>query len=95
MWCLTVVGLGGSGCHCLRTCHLGINDVSVSNSSVTLSCWKASVWGAAGANKGDGSVRIRVGLVWNTGIHSSVGGMVCISCKLNPCVICFNLSSGA
>ena len=74
---------------------VGVNDVSVSNSSVTLSCWRAGVWGAGGANKGDGSMRIRVSLVWNTGIHSSVGGTVCVSYKLNPCVICFDLSLGA
>ena len=32
-------------------------------SSVTLSCWRAHVWGVEGASRGDGSVSTRIGLV--------------------------------
>ena len=65
------------------------------DSSVTLSCWRAGVWGVEGASRGDGSVSMRIGLVWSPGIQSSVGGAVCISCWFNPCLFFFDFHSGA
>ena len=65
------------------------------NSSVTLSCWRAGVWGVEGASRGDGSISTRIGLVWSLGIQSSMGGAVCISHWFNPCLFLFNLRSGA
>ena len=65
------------------------------NSSVTLSCWRAGVWGVEGGSRGDGSVSTRIGLVWSPGIQSSVGGTVCISHWFNPCLFLCNLHLGA
>ena len=62
------------------------------NSSVTLSCWRAGVWGVEGASRGD--VSTRISLVWSPGIQSSMGGAVCISHWFNPCLFPFNLYSG-
>ena len=64
------------------------------NSSVTLSCWRAGVWGVEGASRGDGFVSTRIGLVLSPGMQSSVGGAVCISHWFNPCLFLFNLPSG-
>ena len=64
------------------------------DSFVTLSCWRASVWGVEGASRGDGSVSTRISLVWSPDIQSSVGGTVCISSWFNPCLFLFNLYSG-
>ena len=57
---------------------VGFGDVG---SSVTLSCWRAGVWGVKGASRGDGdgSVITRIGLFCGPGMQSSVGGTVCIS----------------
>ena len=61
------------------------------DSSVTLSCWRAGVWGVEGASRGDGSINTRIGLVWSPDIQSSVGGTVCINRWFNPCLFLFNL----
>ena len=57
----------------------GCETVFDVDSSVTLTCWRAGVWGIEGASTGDGYISTRIGLVWSPGIQSSVGGAVCIN----------------
>ena len=57
---LSSVGFDG----CRTSCDVG--------SFVTLSCWRANVWGVEGASRGDGSINTRIGLVWGPGMQSSV-----------------------
>ena len=64
------------------------------DSSVMLSCWRASVWGVEGASRGDGSISTRIDLVWSPDIQSSVGGTVCINHWFNPCLFLFDLHLG-
>ena len=72
----------------------GYETVFNVDSSVTLSCWRAGVWGIEGAGRGDGAVSTRISLVWSPGIHLPVGGTVCINCWFNPCLFLFDLCSG-
>ena len=46
----------------------GCETVFDVDSSVTLSCWRAGVWGIEGASREDGSVSIRISLVWSPGL---------------------------
>ena len=75
---------------------MGINDsesVSMSSSSITLSCWRAGIlWGVS---RGAGVVCLRrIGLVCRTCMHSSIGGKVSLSSWLDVCVVFFGLHSG-
>ena len=49
------------------------------DSSVTLSCWRASKWGVEGASRGDGAVSTRISLLYSPATQSSVSGTVCVS----------------
>ena len=72
----------------------GCGTSSDVGSSVTLSCWRASVWGVEGVSRGDGSVNTRIGLVWSPGIQSSVSGTACINHWFNPCLFLFDFCLG-